>query len=71
MDKQDLIPYPQIMDALRRITDRAEYKSKFAATRATRKENKAILDFNKSIMHYLNLRYAKGNIQSGPGEKDE
>ena len=62
MENEDLIPYPEIMDALTRIISRAEYKSKFAAQRDTRRKNKAILDFHKSIKYYLDI-HAKRNIQ--------
>ncbi len=64
MEPQDLIPYPEIMDALTRIISRAEYKTQFSLERATRRKNKAILDFHKSIQNYLDI-HAKRNIQGG------
>ena len=70
MEQEDLIPYPEIMDALNRIISRAEYKSLFGAEQHTRKKNKAILDFHRSIKYYLDI-HAKRNIQRRTGEKDE
>ncbi len=64
MEQEDLIPYPEIMDALKRIISRAEYKTQFGAEAHTRKKNKAILDFHRSIQYYLDI-HAKRNIQRG------
>jgi hypothetical protein len=60
--KDELMPYPEVMDALKRIVSRAEHKSTFGSNRLTRKKNQAILEFHRSIIYYLDI-HAKRNIQ--------